>query len=217
MSKKLPNFCSDGYFEFWPQNQYKGLKNIFLSYWILVFWAPYSSGGLGGGWGVIGWLGAPHTCAHTCTHMHIYTLNMIISIANGMCMCTCMCVHVHMCGGNPLTTLHPHPPTPTPQGGDPWNQSKFNSSWTNQDISILFEDLKSVETSPLMDGCIVWWVGWLVGSGQKTIKFKKCWLNQDNSILFEDLWFVETPSPMAGCMGGWVDVWGQWVGSGQMT
>ena len=26
MSKKLPNFCSDGYFEFWPQNQYKGVK-----------------------------------------------------------------------------------------------------------------------------------------------------------------------------------------------
>ena len=26
MSKKLLNFCSDGYFEFWSQNQYKGVK-----------------------------------------------------------------------------------------------------------------------------------------------------------------------------------------------
>ena len=26
MLKKLPNFCSNGYFEFWPQNQYKGVK-----------------------------------------------------------------------------------------------------------------------------------------------------------------------------------------------
>ena len=29
---------------------------------------------------------------------------------------------------------------------------------------ILFEDLKSVETPPPMDGCMVWWVGgWLGG------------------------------------------------------
>ena len=26
MSKKLPNFCSGGYFKFWPQNWQKGLK-----------------------------------------------------------------------------------------------------------------------------------------------------------------------------------------------
>ena len=32
----------------------------------------------------------------------------------------------------------------------------------NQDILILFEDLKSVETLPPMGGCMVWWVGgWL--------------------------------------------------------
>ena len=34
----------------------------------------------------------------------------------------------------------------------------------NQDILILFEDLKAVETSPPMGGCMVWWVGgWLGG------------------------------------------------------
>ena len=38
------------------------------------------------------------------------------------------CMHVHMCGSHPLTTPHPHPPTPPPTGGDPQNQSKFNST-----------------------------------------------------------------------------------------
>ena len=34
----------------------------------------------------------------------------------------------------------------------------------NQDILILFEDLKYVETPSPMDGCMVWWVGgWLSG------------------------------------------------------
>ena len=95
------------------------------------------------GWGVVG--GAPHPCAHACmcTHahacMHIYMLNMIISIANGSphwgnpfefpmmsyaCVHACMC----MCVGGTLspspTTIHP-PPTPR---GDPRNQSKFNST-----------------------------------------------------------------------------------------
>ena len=81
----------------------------------------------------------------------------------------CMHVCVHMCGGHPLTTPHPHPPNPPP--GDPRNQSKFNSTLTNQDISIPFEDLKSVETSPPMGGCIVRWVGGFDGWGQvKTLK-----------------------------------------------
>ena len=33
----------------------------------------------------------------------------------------------------------------------------------NQDILILFEDLKSVETPPPMGGCMVWWVDGLMG------------------------------------------------------
>ena len=39
--------------------------------------------------------------------------------------CVCMCVHMHactcicMCVGDPVTTPHPHPPTRTPQGGEP--------------------------------------------------------------------------------------------------
>ena len=140
--------------------------------------------GVGGGWGV-----PPshvhmhmHACTHRHAHIHIKHDNFNCKwqpplgnswefpMMSYMCMSACMC----MCGGHPLTIPHPSPPThpPTPRG-DPQNQSKFNSTWTNRDISILLEDLKSVETSTLMGGCIVWWVGgWLgglrVGSGQNT-------------------------------------------------
>ena len=42
----------------------------------------------------------------------------------------------------------------------------------NQDNSILFEDLKSVETPPHMDWCMAWWVGgWVDGGGHlKSLK-----------------------------------------------
>ena len=141
------------------------------------------------GWGGRWLRGVPHTCAHacTCTHAHAHTcvcvkhdnfMQMAAPIGGipgnslwcHMCMCVCACaymhMHVHMCGEHPLTTSHPHPnhpPIPPPPRGDPRNQSKFNSTWTNRDISILFEDLKSVETSPPMGGCMVWWVGGLMG------------------------------------------------------
>ena len=98
--------------------------------------------------GVVG--GCPHTHAHACTCMHAHThvVNMIIS-----CKChTHLRVHVRACmctcvGG----TLSPP---------------------ANQDISIPFEDLKSVETSPPMGRCMVWWVGgWVDGWGQvKSLK-----------------------------------------------
>ena len=80
------------------------------------------------------------------------------------CVCVCMCV----CMGHPLT--HPYPPLPPsihpppPQGVDPRNHFKFDNTSTYQDISIPFEDLKSVKNSPHMGGCVVWWVGgWVVG------------------------------------------------------
>ena len=44
----------------------------------------------------------------------------------------------------------------------------------NQDILILFEDLKSVETPPPMGGHMVWWVvGWVNGWGHvKSLKIE---------------------------------------------
>ena len=158
-----------------------------------MFWTPCGSGG-GGGW----WLGgAPHihahahacTHAHARTHAHAHMVNMIISCKWPPPLGESLgipyevihaCVHVHACAcrwGAP--SHHPRPQItqpPTPQRGDPQNHSKFNSTWTNQDISILFEDLKSVETPPPMGGCIIWWVGgwvgWWVGSGQITKNLK---------------------------------------------
>ena len=87
-----------------------------------------------------------------------------------MCACACM-------GHPPHTHTHPHPihPSATPPGGvDPRNHLKFNNISTYQDISIPFEDLKSVKNSPPMGGCGLvdgWVVGWVDGWGQvKSLK-----------------------------------------------
>ena len=96
-----------------------------------------------GGWldGGGGWLGgAPHTCAHACTHTHAHahtcmrgkhdnSMQMAAPIGFGEIpgipydvICACTCVHIHasacmcMCVGGtlspPLTHIHPppHPP-----------------------------------------------------------------------------------------------------------
>ena len=74
-----------------------------------------------------------------------------------MHVCVCVCVHVCMYG-TPPTPIHPS----APPGVEPQNHLKFDYTSTYQDISIPFEDLKSVKNSPPMDGCVVWWVGlWL--------------------------------------------------------
>ena len=76
----------------------------------------------------------------------------------------CMCAYM----GHPST--HPYPPPPhllichPPRGMDPRNHLKFDNTSTYQDISIPFKVLKSVKNSPLMSGCVAWWVGgWLGG------------------------------------------------------
>ena len=146
--------------------------------------------GVGGGWGVPSTNMHMHTHAHTCVHgKHDNFMQMAASIGflgnpweflmmSYVRACMCVCVHACMCMCVGVPPHHPpptstHPPTPR---GDPRNQSKFNSTWTNQDISILFKDLKSVETPPLMSGCIIWWVGgwvgWWVGSVQITKNLK---------------------------------------------
>ena len=134
--------------------------------------------GGGGGWGM------PPTHVHMHVHAHTCMLNMIISCkwpsplgeSLGIpydVICACMCMHACACVWR-APSHHPPPSSthPLPPRGDPWNQSKFNSTATNRDISIPFEDLKSVETSPPMGGCMVWWVGgWVDGWDQvKTLK-----------------------------------------------
>ena len=94
-----------------------------------MFRAPCHSGG--GGWVDEG---GPHTCVHACTHAHACTcmrgkhdnfMQMANPLGESMGIpydVICACAHVQ---GHPLTTPYPHPPTPR---GDPWNQSKFNST-----------------------------------------------------------------------------------------
>ena len=86
---------------------------------------------------------------HACVHAYA-------------CMCICACM-----GHLPTHPYLPPPPSthlPPPRGMDPQNHLKFGNTSTYQDISILFEDLKSVQNFPPMDGCVVWWVGgWLGG------------------------------------------------------
>ena len=135
-----------------------------------MFWAPCSSGEGAGGWGHGGV--SPHT--RTCTHTHLYMYRNCKwpptwrhpCLACLTCMCVHACAYVHAWDTphTPIPTPIPIHPSTTPQGVDPQNYLKFDNTSTYQDISILFEDLKSVKNSPPMGGCVVWWVGgWLCG------------------------------------------------------
>ena len=146
-----------------------------------MFWAPCSFAEGAGGWGASGGMGGClHTHAHACTytHTHLYMYrnckwpptwrHPCLACLTCMCMhaCTCMCMRA--CKGQPPHThTHPHHHPPIchpPRGVYPQNQLKFDNTSTYQDISILFEDLKSVKNSPSTGGCVVWWVGgWLGG------------------------------------------------------
>ena len=134
-------------------------------------------GGVSGG--IWGHGGCPHMHTHACacTHMHTHTcieLQMAASMEASMFSMFSMfnmhvhaCVHACMHGTPPTHPYLPPPPSshlPPPRGVDPRNHLKFDNTSTYQDISIPFEDLKSVKNSPLMGGCVVWWVGgWLGG------------------------------------------------------
>ena len=83
--------------------------------------------------------------------------NMHVHVCVHACVCACM-------GHPPQTHTHPHPHPPIQplQGMDPQNDFKFDNTSTYQDISIPFEDLKSVKNSPPMGGCVIWWLGGLM-------------------------------------------------------
>ena len=133
------------------------------------------------GGGIWGHGGCPHTHAHacTCTYAHLYMyrnckwlltwrhpcLACLTCMCMCACMCVCVCVHACMHGTPPTQTYppHPYPPICHPRRGvDTQNHLKFDNTSTYQDISILFEDLKSVKNSPPMGGCVVWWVVGLI-------------------------------------------------------
>ena len=136
---------------------------------------------VGGCLGVSGGMGGcPHMHAHARarTHTHTHTcieLQMAASMeASRFSMFNmhvrarvraCACVHAWDTPPHTHTYPRPHPPIcHPPRGVDPRNHLKFNNTSTYQDISIPFEDLKSVKNSPPMGGCVVWWVGgWFGG------------------------------------------------------
>ena len=90
--------------------------------------------------------------------------NMHVHACVHVCACMCMCA----CMGHPPHTHnhpYPHPPISHPaREVDCQNHLKCNNTLTYQDISIPFEDLKSVKNSSPIGGCVVWWMGgWLGG------------------------------------------------------
>ena len=97
--------------------------------------------GVGGGWVVSPTHMHMHVHAHMCTHTctrgkHDNFMQMATPIGEYLgipydVICACVCVHMCACAhrwGAPSHHPHPHLPTPHPPGGDPWNQSKFNST-----------------------------------------------------------------------------------------
>ena len=140
-------------------------------------------GGVSGGiWGHGGVPTCTHMHAHTCTRTHTcIELQMAASMEASMfsmfsmfnmhvhaCVHACACMCMRACMGHPPHTHtypHPHPPIcHPPRGVDLRNHLKFDNTSTDQDISIPFEDLKSVKNFPPMGGCAVWWVGgWFGG------------------------------------------------------
>ena len=66
-----------------------------------------------------------HTCVHACMHVHVYLHEAFHTLT-------------------PTHTPSTHPTYPQGGGVTPPNQLKCYNTYMNQDISILFEDLKSV-------------------------------------------------------------------------
>ena len=98
----------------------------------------------------------------------MFSMFSIFNMHVRVCVRACACVCMRACMG--YHPIHPYPPPllsthlPPPRGVDTRNHLKFDNTSTYQDISIPFEDLKSVKNSPPMSGCVVWWVGgWLGG------------------------------------------------------
>ena len=166
-------------------NRIISISSGLIEFWCFGLPAGLGKGQVGGGhlgeWGAVPTHTHMHAHVCTCTHTHLYMYRNCKwpptwrhpCLACLTCMCVHACMRVHVCAcmhAWDTPTTHPYPPSPPsththpPRGVDPQNHLKFDNTSTYQDISIPFEDLKSVKNSPPMGGCVVWWVGgWLGG------------------------------------------------------
>ena len=123
------------------------------------FWgSPWGCGrwvdGSRGGYGCVGGHPMP-TCmhVHVCTHMHVkhdkhgclHVGGHLQFLYMHLHVCACVCMFVVI---PPMPPDTPHPSTP-PQSCRKPKTPKFNKSWTNQDISILFENSLPLNTPEL--------------------------------------------------------------------
>ena len=127
-----------------------------LNFGVLGSLRLWGWGGLGGwGWGWLG--GAPHKCAQARmhTHAHACVVNMIIPckwlppldlgksqgfpMMSYVCVRACTCVCAHACAhvwGDPVTTPHPHPPTPHPPG---WGTPRISQNSIALELIEIFQ------------------------------------------------------------------------------
>ena len=126
----------------------------------LLFQAPWPLGREqveAGGLGVSRDMGGVPIHMHTCMHAHMHAH---ADVKNLQMAATCLSCCPHVVPVVPTSSRRsPHHLQPPQIAATP----KFNKIWTNQDISIPFEDLKSVKTPPPMGGCMGWWVGGWIG------------------------------------------------------
>ena len=127
-------------------------------YWIWGSPRGWQVGGLVRGWVWVCGGCSMHACTCTCMHV-VNMIKMDASMGVAICnfytcihVCTCVCIHAYMCAhgwGHPQCSQNPHPVAP-PQSCRGPKTPKFNKSWTNQDISILFEDSLPLNISELI-------------------------------------------------------------------
>ena len=95
------------------------------------------------------------TCIHACMHMHVkHAKHACLHVGSHlqflyMCVCVCMCMYANASAYTPMPPDIPHPPAPPQSHREP-KTPKFNKSWTNWDISILFEDALPLNTPELI-------------------------------------------------------------------
>ena len=104
------------------------------------------------------------TCTHACMHMHVehdkHAKHGCLHVGGHLQFYTCVCMHVHACAcmwGYPHAPRCPQTPPhlPPPQSCREPKTPKFYKSWTNLDISILFEDSLPLNTSELIQTIVV--------------------------------------------------------------